>query len=69
VFAALAVVARWYNGEWRTTGHWMITVPVIFSLLLGLLLYYDPYFTYMLAIPIILLFGSKWLLHGKDRRA
>lgn len=68
-FAALALAARWYNGEWRAARHWGIAAPAILSLLLGLLLYDDPYFSYTLAGPIILLFGSKWLFFGKDRRA
>jgi hypothetical protein len=68
-FGALAVAARWYKGEWQAAGRRGITLSVIFVTLLGLLFFDDPYFGYMLAVPIILFFGSRWLFFGRDRQA
>jgi hypothetical protein len=68
-FAALAALARWYRGEWRATGPRGVAVAAVFVVLLGLLFYDDPYIAYMLAVPLVLVFGTKWLLFGKDRRA
>jgi hypothetical protein len=69
-FAALAILARWYKGEWRITGPRGLTVAAVFAtLLLGLLFYDDPYIAYMFAVPLGLVFGVKWLLFGNDRKA
>jgi MFS family permease len=68
-FVALAMLARWYKGEWRTTGLRGLAVVVVFVILLGLLFYDDPYIAYTFAVPVVLVFGIKWLLLGNDRRA
>jgi hypothetical protein len=68
-FAALAVVARWFRGEWRVARRRGVTAVALFVLLLGLLCYNDPFFAYVVIAPVIVLFGGKWLLFGKDQRA
>jgi hypothetical protein len=67
-FGVLALLARWYNGAWPASAWRGTALAGLFAALLGLLFYDDPYFIYMLALPLLLLFGGKWLLLGKDRR-
>jgi len=68
-FSALALIARWYKGEWRPTGTRGLGILGLFVVLVGLLFYDDPYFVYVLAAPLILVFGLKWLAFGRDNRA
>lgn len=68
-FVALTIMARWYMGERLPSVPLMTARGAIFAVLLGLLFYDDPYFAYTLAGPMLIIFGGKWLLFGKDRRA
>jgi hypothetical protein len=68
-FAALVLIARWYKGEWSASLQQDVTLGVLAAALLGLLFYDDPYTVYIIAIPIALFFGAKWLVLGRDSRA
>lgn len=68
-FASLTVMARWYRREAPLTDRRTVERAAVFAVTLGLLFFDDPYFAYLLAAPVLLVFGGSWLLFGEDKRA
>src|SRR6266702_1715822 len=67
-FAALAIIARWHQNDSALAARnriWLASYVMLFALLL----YDDPYFMYVLAFPLILFFGLRWLLFDRDPKA
>jgi len=65
-FAAIALTARWYQTD-RPFQSSLIAIG--FTAALGLLFYNDPYFGYLVGLPLLGFFVLKWLLFGKDQKA
>jgi|GEM_PF-5853681 len=68
-FAMVAIMLRWYNGAWQLDTKKQKLLTGLFVLAAGLLFYDDGYFMFLFALPLILFFGLKWLLYGRDTKA
>ncbi len=68
-FVIFAILARWYKAGRPLDSKATFGLALSFVLLVGLLFYDDPYFEFVLAAPLVLFFGGRWLLFGKEGKA